>query len=95
MRLLGRDQLQSFIRNYPDSSSSLKGWAQNIERNEFNHFHHLRSAFGSADFVKPYTVFNIAGNKYRLISIVDYALKAVAIKEILKHQDYEKGKWRK
>ena len=95
MKLLGRDKVAAFTKGYPDSESSLNAWAQNIERNEFRHFHDLRNTFRSADYVKPYTVFEIAGNKYRLISIVEYTLKTVFVKEILKHQEYEKGKWRK
>ena len=92
MRLIGRDKLTAFIQSCPDSSSSLNAWAQNIERNEFDHLHHLRDTFGSADYVRPYTIFNIGSNKYRLISIVDYTLKVVFVKEILKHQEYEKGR---
>lgn len=79
---------------HPDSASSLKAWTQNIEQNAFKHFVQLRQAFATADYVSPYTVFNIAGNKYRLIAVVSYALGAVSVEHILTHPQYDKGRWR-
>ncbi len=39
-------------------------------------------------------VFNIAGDKYRLISIVEYQLQTVSVKDVLTHEEYEKQRWR-
>jgi mRNA interferase HigB len=66
-----------------------------MEANSFKHFAELKKTFGSADHVKPYTVFDISGNKYRLIAVVDYALQAVAVECVLTHAEYDKGQWRK
>ena len=68
---------------------------QTIESNSFKHFVDLTKTFGSADQVKPYTVFNISGNKYRLITIVDYALRFVLIECMLTHAEYDEARWRK
>ena len=94
MRLLGRDQIESFSRKHPDSTSGLKSWAQAIESNSFQHFVELKKTFGTADQVKPHTVFNIAGNKYRIIALVHYQLQSVAVEEVLTHRDYDRGRWR-
>jgi mRNA interferase HigB len=40
------------------------------------------------------TVFNIAGNKYRLIARVNYLSRRIFILHILKHAEYEKGAWK-
>lgn len=66
-----------------------------MESNSFKHFVALRKTFGSADQVKPYTVFNISGNKYRPITIVDYALQFVSIECVLTHAEYDEARWRK
>ena len=95
MRILGRDTIQAFMERYPDSQSSLKSWVQAVEANPFKHFNGLRQSFGSADYVRPYTIFNISGNKYRLIALVNYQIGAVLVQQILTHSEYEKGKWRK
>jgi mRNA interferase HigB len=95
VRLIGRDLIQIFARKHPDSRSSLKSWTQAMESNSFKHFVELKKTFGSADQVKPYTVFDISGNKYRLIAVVDYALQAVSIECVLTHAEYGEGRWRK
>lgn len=95
MRLVGRDLIVVFSRKHPNSKSALAGWAQAIEGNRFQHFVELKRTLGTADQVKPHTIFNISGNKYRLIALVNYPLQSVAIEGILTHKEYDKGKWRK
>ena len=65
-----------------------------MENNTFRHFSGLKRMFGTADYVRPYVVSNIAGNKYRLISVVDYEMEAVSVKHMLTHAEYDKGKWK-
>jgi len=66
-----------------------------MESNRFNHLVDLKKTFGSADQVEPHTVFNISGNKYRLIATVDYSLQSVAVECVLTHAEYDEGRWRK
>jgi mRNA interferase HigB len=95
VKVIGRDLIQLFARKHPDSRPSLKSWNQAIESNSFKHFVDLKKTFGSADQVKPHTVFNISGNKYRLIAVVDYTLQFVSIEHVLTHSEYDEGRWRK
>ena len=95
VKLIGRDLVLLFARKHPDSRSSLKSWTQTMESNSFNHFVELKKTFGSADQVKPHTVFNISGNKCRLIAVVDYALQSVSIECVITHSEYDEGRWRK
>ena len=95
MKLIGRDAIQLFTRKHPDSMPSLKSWTQAMESNSFRHFVDLKKTFGSADQVKPHTVFDISGNKYRLITVVDYAIQSVSIECVLTHAEYDQGRWRK
>lgn len=66
-----------------------------MESNSFRHFVDLKKTFGSADQLKSRRVFDISGNKYRLIAVVDYALQSVSIECVLTHAEYDKGRWRK
>jgi len=95
VRIIGRDLIGLFVRKHPDSRSSLKSWTQAMESNAFKHFVELKKTFGSADQVKPHTVFNISGNKYHLIAVVDYALQSVVIECVITHAEYDEGRWRK
>ena len=95
MLVTGTGIVYEFIVRYPDSQSSLTGWLQVMRSNEFENPNQLKQTFPSADYVKPYTVFNISGNKYRLISVINYTVTVVAVQDVLTHPEYDKGKWRK
>jgi len=94
VRLIGRDLILAFAQKHPDSRSSLQSWSQIVEAGNFRHLMELRKVFGSADYVKPYTVFNISGNKYRLITVVDYPLQTVSVEYVLTHEEYDERRWR-
>lgn len=64
-----------------------------VKRTNFESFSDLRKSFPSADQVGRLTVFNIGGNKYRLIAFMVYAKNRIYIREILTHKEYDKGKW--
>ena len=95
MILLHLDRLQAFSMNHPDAETPLAAWRQCMENADFDHFPQLKGTFGTADYVRPYTVFNISGNKYRLVSVISYHLKAASVECVLTHQEYDKGKWKK
>ena len=90
MRVLGREKILTFIKKHPDAASSLRAWIQNMECNHFKHIHELKHTFRSADSVRPYTVFNISGNKYRLIVSINYDSKTVFVRFVGTHQEYDK-----
>ncbi|MBI3554575.1 MAG: type II toxin-antitoxin system HigB family toxin [Elusimicrobia bacterium] len=95
MRIIGRDLIKQFEARHPDAKSSLNSWVQACEGNAFKHFIELRKALATADPVPPHTVFNISGNKYRLIALVNYCAAAIQVTHIMTHEEYDKGRWRK
>ncbi|MBI3270723.1 MAG: type II toxin-antitoxin system HigB family toxin [Planctomycetes bacterium] len=54
----------------------------------------MRRAFPSADQVGQCTVFNIGGNKYRLIVVIHFNRGKVFVRHVLTHPDYDRGKWK-
>lgn len=48
----------------------------------------MKQTFGSADIVGALTIFNIGGNKYRLIALINYSLKLVLVQDVLTHSEY-------
>lgn len=55
----------------------------------------VRQVYPHADFVDPYTVFNIKGNAYRLIVKIEYRCQMILVKHLLTHAEYDKGDWKK
>lgn len=56
-------------------------------------FNELKRVFPSVDYVRPYTIFNVAGNHVRIVASVDYAARTVAVRWVLTHAEYDK--WNK
>lgn len=94
MHLITRKTLRTFWQQHPDSKTALERWSQIIERNNFDSFTQLRATFPNADLVGKLTVFNIGGNKYRLIAAIHFNRHKVYIRHILTHAEYDKDNWK-
>ena len=70
--LIGQRKIAKFIRKHPNAKASLERWVTLVTENDFFSFTDLTSVFSTADYVKPYTVFNISGNNFRLIAEISY-----------------------
>ncbi len=73
---------------------SLKHWFAIVRKSDYASFVDLRKTFPSADQVDQFTVFNIGGNKFRLIAAIHYNRKKLYIRHILTHADYDRNTWR-
>jgi mRNA interferase HigB len=95
MHIITRKRIREFVEKYPDSQSSLDTWYRIIKRTDYDSFNELKQHFSSADYVDGYVVFNISGNKYRLVAAIHFNRRKVYIREILTHAEYDKNKWRR
>jgi mRNA interferase HigB len=87
--------LIEFGSKHPDARLSLNHWYNIVRKTDYASFAELRITFPSADHVGKFTVFNIAGNKYRLIVVIHYNRKKVYIRHVLTHAEYSRNQWRK
>jgi len=94
MRVITKRRIVEFSKSYPNSENSLNSWYRIISRTDFKSFNDLRNTFSSVDLVNNLTVFNIGGNKYRLIAAIHYNRQMVYIRHILTHSEYDKNKWK-
>lgn len=60
----------------------------------WTNFAQLKADLPATDYVPPFTVFNVKGNKYRLVTVIDYAEQVVVVRNVLTHATYSKGKWK-
>ena len=95
MHVIIRKRLSEFAKKHPDCSTALESWYRILKRTDFNSFFELRQAFPSADNVGNLTVFNIGGNKARIIAAIHYNTHRIYIRHILTHKEYDRGSWRK
>jgi mRNA interferase HigB len=95
VHVITRKRLNEFAEKHPDAKSALARWYTLMCTTRFSNFIHLRELFPQADQVGKFTVFNIGGNKVRLIAAVHYNRNKIYIRHVLTHQEYDTGKWRK
>lgn len=94
MRIIKRGALVAFWSRHSDAQPSLESWYRVVRRASWKTPAEMRAVYSNADLVGRRTVFNIAGNKYRLIARVNYETQRVFVLFILTHAEYEQGKWK-
>jgi mRNA interferase HigB len=99
MRVISMRRLREFWERHPDAQMPLKSWFKVAEKANWTDFQSLRATFANASGVPldcgiTAIVFNIAGNKYRLIARVEYRYHAVYVKMVLTHREYDSSKWK-
>jgi mRNA interferase HigB len=95
MRVISYKKIQDFARKHADSKKPLYAWYKIIKHTNFGSFADLRKTFSSSDQVGKLTVFNIGGNKYRLVSAIHYNRSILYIRAILTYEEYNDGAWKK
>ena len=93
MRIISKKTLKDFYlkSKYSDSKSSLEAWHKEVLKLDWNNPNEVKEMYRSASIIgNEKVVFNIAGNKYRLIVTINYYAKIVFIKFIGTHKQYDK-----
>jgi mRNA interferase HigB len=94
MHVITRKRLNEFADQFPETRTALAHWYHMVKRTEFSSFSDLKTIFPTADRVGKFTVFNIAGNKVRLITAIHYNRNRIYIRWVLTHQEYGRGRWK-
>ena len=91
MRIFTEQTLKEFIGKHPDARVALQEWVSIVKRSEWTCFADIRQTFGSVDAVgNQHYVFNIKGNKYRLIVVVKFTIGHIFIRFVGTHSEYDK-----
>jgi mRNA interferase HigB len=93
MRIFSKGTLRRFWELYPDARPSLEFWYETMQKNNFKNPMELLATFNRADVIgKGRVVFDIAGNKYRLVAKIQYEIQFVYIRFIGTHPEYDEIK---
>jgi mRNA interferase HigB len=94
MRLISKKNLLMAIEPYPDAQTPIESWCKLIKENDWGSLEDVRKGYSkSVDEVYGYTIFNIKGNRYRLIVKIKYKAKILYFKIFLTHAEYSKINW--
>lgn len=94
VHVISRKKLLEAAREHVDLGSSLDAWFRVAKRARWRSLDEIRLSFPSADSVEKYTVFNIKGNRYRLITEINYRSGRIFVRHVLTHAEYDKGGWK-
>src|ERR1700741_3656704 len=89
--IIARKTLLDYCAKYPEASNALFEWYHEFEKSGFKNFNELKRQYGNASIVADdRVVFNIMGNKYRLIIRIVFDFKTSQIKWFGTHSEYDK-----
>jgi len=94
MHVITRRTLLGFATKHPDAARPLDDWYRLAKRLRWKSIVDARKTFPHADGVGRFTVFNIGGNKYRLVTEVKYGSGRIYIIAVLTHAEYGKREWK-
>jgi mRNA interferase HigB len=92
MRVISNKMLIEFGSRHPFASEPLRAWRRIIESTTFSGYADLKASLPSVDKVGDFYVFNVGGNKYRVVTIIRFAQKKVFVRLVLTHKEYDSWK---
>src|SRR2546425_135629 len=99
MKILKPSRVRAYSKATPDAADALTAWLKVARVARWRSIQDVRTQYPHADAVKvnsghTATVFNIAGNKYRLIVAINYQWSVVYVLRFLTHVEYDRNKWK-
>ncbi|WP_279356525.1 type II toxin-antitoxin system HigB family toxin [Methylobacterium indicum] len=89
MRVISNKRLLDFAAIHPIAAKPLQSWRKIIESNVFYNFADLKSAFGAVDRVGIFCVFDVGGNKYRIVASIHFNTKKLFVRHVFTHKEYD------
>jgi mRNA interferase HigB len=91
MHLIKHKTLRQFWERHPDAEQPLREWYKTIKQGEWRSWQDVKAVFAALSVLKGNRlVFNIKGNKYRLVIQADYRYKIFYVRFIGLHRDYDR-----
>lgn len=98
MRIISKSHLKRFWESpgNHDSEGPLRAWYQLVRSRTiaWRSWGDIKSTFAAASLVGNCVVFNIGGNKYRLVTRVLYPSQVVLILKVMTHREYDHDQWK-
>ena len=94
MHVISRKKLKEAAARHTELEGPLDAWFRICNRATWRSLADVRLTFASADAVGKWTVFNVKGNQYRLITEINFRFGRIYIRHVLTHSEYDRGGWK-
>ncbi len=94
MQVISRKRLRDYCQSHADSCEALDDWYKIASKAAWTNLVEVQAVYFKAEAVGNFTVFNIKGNKYRLIASINYEKQIIYIKYVFTHAEYDKETWK-
>jgi len=98
MDVRGKIVIDEFIAEHRAAAKPFGRWIAVVEHSQWANFAQVRETFRNADLVRQnnvnYVIFNVGGNKYRLVTEIDYRGTLVVVDVVMTHAQYSKDRWK-
>ena len=96
MNVVSKRGLHLLLKGKPrDVAEEVASWFKTAAAAHWGSIRDVRLSFPDADQVGEALVFNIRGNRYRLIATVFYPARTIYLKALLTHNEYDREEWKK
>ncbi|MES2117519.1 MAG: type II toxin-antitoxin system HigB family toxin [Pseudomonadota bacterium] len=92
MRVISNKALTDFAALHRSAGDALQAWRKIVESRPYANFAEIKATFNAVDKVGPYYVFDIGGNKYRIVSAIHFAQQRLFVRHVFSHKEYDKWK---
>ncbi|MEW6210386.1 MAG: type II toxin-antitoxin system HigB family toxin [Acidobacteriota bacterium] len=94
MRIISKKPLREFWQKHADAERLLREWHKHTLKADWGNLSEVRKDFPSADPFGLCVVFNIGGNKYRLVVRIIFRLRKIYVRSVMTHEEYNRGGWK-
>lgn len=99
VHVISQKALREFGTKHPNAAAPLRAWLKLARNGRFHNLEDLRQTVAGVDMVpvksRNFYVFNIGGNKYRIIAAVHFDPQRLFVRHILTHAEYDTERWKK
>ena len=99
MHVISQKALWEFAKKHTDAATPLRAWLKLARHGSFQDLAELKRIFASVDLIpvkgRDLYIFNVGGNKYRLIAAIHCNTQRLFVRRILGHSEYDTERWKK
>lgn len=94
VHIISKSCLRDFWEEHPRAEGPLDAWHKVAQKAEWQSFQEIKATYPTVDRVGKFTVFDIGGNKWRLITAIHYNRQIIFVRAVLTHEEYDRDRWK-